>query len=170
MSKHRYHGLPPQIKGTITVGHEKQHEIVDEIDGLYRLHYEETEKVYLPGSTYDPQFKQYEALEKDGAFVLFTVREYSTLIGYLQYHVYHDMHAQGALGAREDAFYLHPDHRGKGIAPQVLGFAEYFLRKLGCAYAGMTDKSPVGGAPIGGFLEKGGYRKVATYYVKELEK
>jgi GNAT superfamily N-acetyltransferase len=74
------------------------------------------------------------------------------------------------LGAREDAFYLHPDCRGKGYAPKILGYAEHFLRKLGCVYAGMTDKSPVGGAPIGEFLKKQGYGLVAHYYVKELEK
>jgi GNAT superfamily N-acetyltransferase len=80
------------------------------------------------------------------------------------------MHAQGALTAREDAFYLAPELRGGGLAAHILEYAEHFLQKLGCTYVGMTDKSPVGGAPIGGFLERKDYRKVAIYYVKELEK
>lgn len=167
---HRYYGRPPLQEGEFTIGHERQHEIIPDIDPVYRKHYEETEKVYLPDSEYNPRFESYEALEKNGTFVLFTVRKYSTVVGYLQYHVYRDMHAQNALTAREDAFFLLPEYRGSGIAPKLLQYAEHFLQKLGCAYTGMTDKSPVGGAPIGGFLEKQGYGLVAHYYVKELEK
>lgn len=169
-SNHKYYGQPPRQDGRFTIGHEKQHEIVAEIDVLYRRHYEETEKVYLPDSEYRPNFTSYELLEKAGTFILFTIREYSTIVGYLQYHVYRDMHAQDALTAREDAFYLLPEYRGMGLAKPVLRYAEHFLQKLGCTYTGMTDKSPVGGAPIAGFLESEGYRKVATYFVKELEK
>lgn len=169
-TKHRYYGLDPLIEGEFTVGHEKMHEIIPDIEPCYRQHYQETEAVYLPGSKYDPNWRHYEQLEKSGTFVLFTVRKYSTVVGYLQYHVYRDMHAQGELTAREDAFYLIPECRGSGIAPKLLGYAEHFLQKLGCTYVGMTDKSPVGGAPIGGFLQKKGYGLVAHYYVKELEK
>lgn len=167
---HKYYGLPPLQEGEFTIGHEKMYEIIADIDPCYRKHYEETEKVYLPNSEYNPRLSSYEALEKDGTFVLFTVRKHSTVVGYLQYHVYRDMHAQGELGAREDAFFLLPEYRGFGLAPKLLRYAEHFLAKLGCAYAGMTDKSPVGGAPIGRFLEKEGYGLVAHYYVKELEK
>ena len=166
---HRYYGLPPQVDGNYIIGHERQHEIVSDIDPVYRKHYEETEAVYLPNAKFDPAYPSYEALEKAGTFILFTVREGSTLVGYLQYHVYRDMHAQDAMTAREDAFYLLPEHRGSGISPKLLAFAEHFLAKLGCTYVGMTDKSPVGGAPIGGFLQKKGYGLIAHYYVKELE-
>ena len=164
----RYYGLPPATHGKYTIGHERMHEIVSEIDPVYRKHYQETEEVYLPNAKYDPNYDGYQALEERGSFVLFTAREYSTVVGYVQYHVYGDMHAQGALTAREDAFFLLPEHRGSGLAPKVLQYAEDFLQKLGCTYVGMTDKSPVGGAPIGGFLEKQGYGLVAHYYVKEL--
>lgn len=165
----RYYAFPPLTHEKYVIGHEKQHEMVEEIGELYRQHYAETEQVYLPSTEFDPNYQSYEALENDGSFVLFTVRKYSTLVGYLQYHVYRDMHAQGALTAREDAFYLLPEHRGGGIGKQTVRFAEDCLRQLGCTYAGMTDKSPVGGAPIGPFLESEGYRPIATYYVKELE-
>lgn len=169
-SNHRYYGLPPQTEGEFTIGHERMHEIIPDIEPCYRQHYAETEQVYLPDSEYNPDFANYEALEKQGTFVLFTVRKYSTVVGYLQYHVYRDMHAQGEMSAREDAFYLVPECRGSGIAPKLLAYAEHFLSKLGCTYVGMTDKSPVGGAPIGGFLQKKDYELVAYYYVKKLEK
>ena len=166
----RYYGLPPHSDGRYTIGHEKMHEIIPDIDHVYQKHYEETEKVYLPDSEYEPNYDGYKALEDQGTFVLFTVREYSTVVGYLQYHVYGDMHASGSKTAREDAFFLLPEHRGSGIAKKALRYAENFLKVLGCSYVGMTDKSPVGGAPIGGFLEKEGYGLVAHYYVKTLEK
>ncbi len=165
----RYYAFPPVSQNKYVIGHEKQHEIVEEIEPLYLTHYEETEKVYLPNTECAPNFVGYEALEKDGKFVLFTVRRLSTLVGYLQYHVYRDMHAQGALTAREDAFFLLPEHRQGGIGSRTLRYAEHCLRQLGCTYVGMTDKSPVGGAPVGPFLEREGYKPIATYYVKELE-
>lgn len=166
---HKYYGVTPVTDGNYTIGHEKQHEILADIDPCYRRHYEETEAVYLPNAEYNPNFSHYEQLEKAGSFILFTVREGSTLVGYLQYHVYSDLHAQGAMTAREDAFYLLPEHRGSGISPKLLAFAEHFLKKLGCIYVGMTDKSPIGGTPIGYFLQKKGYGLIAHYYVKELE-
>lgn len=165
----RYYAFSPKTHNKYVIGHEKQHEIVPDIEPLYQAHYEETEKVYLPDAEFQPNFPSYEALENEGAFVLFTVRKHSTLVGYLQYHVYRDMHAQSALTAREDAFFLLSEHRQGGIGKETLRFAEHCLRQLGCTYVGMTDKSPVGGAPIGGFLEGEDYRLVANYYVKVLE-
>jgi GNAT superfamily N-acetyltransferase len=165
-----YYAFPPKVVGDYVIGHQKQHQIADEINSLYQKHYAETEKKYLPDTELDVNYRSYKVLEEQGTFVLFTVRKNSTLVGYLQYHVYRDMHAQGALTAREDAFYLLPEHRKGGIGKATLSFAEDCLRQLGCTYVGMTDKSPVGGAPIGDFLKREGYREVAVYYVKELEK
>ena len=165
----KYYGHLPQVLAGYVVGCEKQHEIIPDIDPLYTAHYAETEQGYLPSTQYKPNYAEYKRAEVEGKFVLFTVRKGSTLVGYLQYYVFRDMHAAGALAAREDAFYLAPEHRGAGLSKHILDYAEHFLQKLGCTFVGMTDKSPVGGAPIGSFLKRRDYREVAIYYVKELE-
>ena len=135
---------------------------------LHKMHFEETETEYLD-VPYDPDYGYYLKLEEDGGFVVFTVRIGLQLVGYLQYYVFRDMHCRQMRTAREDALYIHPLARGKKLAPQLVAFAEDALRALGCRYAGMTSKAPVGAPDIGPALEAGGYRPVAVYYVKDLE-
>jgi GNAT superfamily N-acetyltransferase len=163
----RYWGVPPVSDGRYTIGHQRIAEITNEIRPLHASHFAETETEYLDAE-FDADYVRYTASEEAGQFVLFTVREGSTLVGYLQYYVFRDMHAQGMYTAREDAFFLLPEHRGKKLAPRVLDYAEDFLQKLGCKYVGMSDKSPVGGAVLSPFLKSRGYREVAIYLVKEL--
>lgn len=167
--KSRYYGLDPFQEGALTIGCQKLGEILDEMKPLYSQHFAETEKAYLD-TEYDPNYPQYIAAEDRGDFVLFTIREGSTLIGYMQYYVYLWGHSQRLLHAKEDAFYILPEHRGRHFAGKVLDYTEHFLRKLGCKYVGMTSKAPVGGADIGPYLETRDYREVAVYYVKELER
>lgn len=166
----KYYGFKPAEANGYVIGHEKQQDILPEIHRVYEQHYAETEQGYLPGTEFKPNYAVYKQSEDEGKFILFTVRKDSTVVGYLQYYVFRDMHAAGALAAREDAFYLAPEHRGTGLSSHILDYAEHFLQKLGCTFVGMTDKSPVGGAPIGSYLKRRDYQEVAIYYVKMLEK
>jgi GNAT superfamily N-acetyltransferase len=162
-----YIGCPPVFHNEYAVGCQRLEDVVEEIRPVHETHYREIETNYLD-QPFEPGYDRYVHLEQNGQFVLFTVRQNSTIVGYLQYYISRDMHAEGMYTAREDAFYLLPEVRGQGLAPVVLDFAEHFLQKLGCKYVGMTDKSPVGGAAIGSFLEKRDYREIAIYYMKEL--
>lgn len=166
---HKYFGLPPSSDGRYTIGHQRLADIEEEVRKLHGQHFGETEEGYLR-SAFAPDYDRYKASEARGDFVLFTLRESSTLVGYLQYYVFRSMHSAQLMHAKEDAFYIAPEHRGRKLAPAVLRYAEHFLQKLGCRFVGMTSKHPVGGADIRSFLEHEGYREVATYHVKELEK
>lgn len=165
----KYIGIPPLIDKDITIGIERIEDIVDEIRPLHEQHYNETEVLYLD-TPFQPDYSQYIGLEKDQRFVLFTVRSGWHLVGYLQYYVFQDLHTSGVLQAREDALFLTEAVRGRKIAPMLLNFAEEALRLLGCSYVGMSSKGPVGGPEIGPFLERKGYRPVATFYAKKLER
>lgn len=165
----QYIGLEPKQLGDVTIGCQRLADHLAEVRNLHQRHFEETEVGYL-NSVFSPDYDRYVETEKRGDFVLFTVREGSTLVGYLQYYVFRDMHSAGNVHAKEDAFYLAPEVRGRGLAPHLLGYAEHFLQKLGCRFIGMTSKHPVGGADIRKFLDKKGYQEVATYHVKDLEK
>lgn len=162
-----YHLTAPFIQGNIAIGLEKFSDMLEEIRPLHEAHFNETETVYLD-DVFNPNYQAYMDMEKDSRFVCFTVRLGWKLVAYLQYYVFRDLHTQRVLQAREDALYVHPLVRGKRIAPQLLTYAEDALRALGCQYAGMTNKSPVGAPDIGPFLEKRGYKPVAMYHVKKL--
>ena len=167
-SQLKYYGVPPKTTGTMTIGVERFSDMLEEIQPLHYMHYEETETEYLD-HPYNPNYPSYMEMEKDGRFICFTCRIGLKMVGYLQYYVFRDQHTQQVYQAREDAFFLHPLVRGKKIAPQFLAYAEDALRALGCHYIGMTSKAPVGAPDIGPFLEKRGYRPVAVYYAKKLE-
>lgn len=164
-----YCAFPPIIKGEVAIGIEKISNISEEIRPLHAQHYQETETLYLD-DPFDPDYERYAQQEELGQYVQFTVRIDWKLVAYLQYYVYRDLHTQGVYQAREDAIFVTKEHRGKGIAPMILAYAEHVLPELGCTYVGMSSKGPAGGPDIGPFLEKNGYRPVATFFVKKLEK
>lgn len=163
-----YNAYPPFIKGDLAIGIEKFADMVGDIYPLHCLHYEETEKEYLDADI-DPNYEHYMEMEKDGRFVCVTLRYKWHMVGYLQYYVFRDQHSRHMLQAREDAFYILPEFRSKGLASPVLEYAENAMKYLGCSYIGMTSKAPVGAPDIGPFLQKRGYNPVAVYYAKKLE-
>jgi len=164
----KYRAISPFIDGDISIGIERMSECLEELAPLHEAHYAETEEAYLD-DPYDPDYARLFRLEEDGGYVVFTVRKNMELVGYIQYHVFRDLHTQRVYTAREDCLYIKPEARGLGLAPKLLNFAEYGLRQLNCKYVGMTSKSPVGGPDIRPFLEKRGYRMVAEYFSKKLE-
>jgi GNAT superfamily N-acetyltransferase len=164
----KYYGFHPAEKSGVVFGLEKIAEIQSEIEVLYQEHFAETEKLYLEEEC-NMDYERYKASEAANQFVVFTARADGKLVGYLQYYVFRDMHTQAFFQAREDAFFVTKDYRGRRIAPNLLAFAEDALKHLGCKYVGMSNKAPVGGPDIGPFLEREGYKSVATFFFKKLE-
>jgi GNAT superfamily N-acetyltransferase len=163
-----YYGfLACPVEGVV-YGVEKLADMVDELRVLHTEHYNETETLYLD-TPIEADYDRYRASEAVGQFIVFTAREGSTMVGYLQYYVFRSMHSASIQQAREDAFFVTKSRRGTGIAPRLLSYAEDALKQLGCTHVGMSSKAPTGGPDIGPFLEKHGYKPVALYYVKKLE-
>lgn len=154
--------------GDFVLGHEKIADMLDVLRVLHAEHYQETETLYLDAS-FDPDYERYKQTEARGDFVVFTCRRPTLeMVGYLQYYVFRDMHAQTMVQAREDALFLTKAVRGCGLAPKLLGYAEHCLTQLGCTHVGMSSKGPAGGPDLDAFLRRRKYRPVATYYVKKL--
>lgn len=164
----RYYAWDISFSGEVVIGHERIEDMHDELRVLHEQHYRETETLYLD-VPFKPDYVRYIESEKRGQFVVFTARSQGELVGYLQYYVFRDMHSAGMRQAREDAFFFTEKVRGKGHAPKLLKYAEEALKLLGCRFVGMSSKAPAGGPDIGKFLERKGYRPVATYYIKQLE-
>lgn len=163
----KYYAFVPAREGQITFGLERIADIEDEIRVLHEEHYLETETTYLP-TEFNPSYDRYKASEEVGQYIQFTARIGDVLAGYLQYYVFDDMHTN-IKQAREDALFVSKPFRGQKLGPGMLHYAEDALRQLGCRMIGMTSKHPIGAPDMGGFLESRGYRKVAVFYIKELE-
>ena len=164
----KYYAFEPAKSGNTVFGLERLADIEDEIRSLHKEHYDETEIGYM-GVECSPSYDRYRASEEVGQFVVFTVRVGEELAGQLCYWVFEDMHANMKV-AREDAFFIRKQFRGQKLAPQLLNYAETALLQLGCGAVGMTSKAPVGAPDIGPFLIKRGYKPIAMYYLKKLEK
>ena len=165
----KYHGPTPlTVNDGVVIGVEKFRDIWFELLALIGRHYQETEATYL-SDPYDPNIMQYQAMEDAGQTAIFTMRHEGILVGYLMFNVYRGLHSREMLQAREFAWYIAPEYRGKKLAPQCLTYAEKVLSALGCTLVGMSSKAFVGGADVGPFLERCGYQPVAVYYVKKLE-
>lgn len=169
ISEIKYYAFDLFVDKDAVFGVEKLVEIKDDLLPLHEEHWKETEVNYLKETRPEPDYERLGYLTEAGQFVLFTVRVNRKVVGYVQFYVFRDLHAQNMYQAREDAFFVTKEHRGSGLAPRLLSFAEKCLRNLGCNYIGMTSKHPVGGPDIGKFLEKRGYKPVAMYYAKPLE-
>ena len=163
----RYYGFVPAQEGEVTFGLERLAEIENELRVLHEEHYLETETTYLP-TPFSPSYDRYKASEEIGQYVQFTARMGNTLVGYLQYYVFDDMHTN-IKQAREDALFVSKKFRGQKLGPGMLAYAEDALRQLGCRMIGMTSKHPIGAPDLGPFLESQGYKPVAVFYTKELE-
>lgn len=172
-----YYGFDPKVVDTkdgrkVVIGHERIAHMVEDIYELHKEHFAETETLYLAEEDQIlPDYTRYTELEARKQFVVFTIREAEDpkrMVGYLMYYVFRSLHVANVFEAREDAFFLTKDYRASGLAKPLLAFAEDALKALGCKYVGMSNKAPVGGPDIGGFLEKQGYRHVAQYYAKRL--
>jgi len=164
----KYYAFVPAKNGPVTFGLERLADIEDEIRVLHKEHYDETERGYL-GTECNPSYDRYRASEEAGQFVVFTARVGENLVGQLCYWVFEDMHTN-MKQAREDAFFIRKQFRGQKLAPALLSYAEDALRQLGCAMVGMTSKAPVGAPDLGPFLIKRGYKPIAMYYAKKLER
>jgi GNAT superfamily N-acetyltransferase len=162
--------MPAEFKGYI-LQQERIEDMHAEIKVLHARHYHETETKYLDRPM-DADYAGFAELERQGAFVCYTAREFATgqMVGYLMYFVSRSLH-MAAKVAQEDAYYVAPEHRGTGLARQLLRNAEKDLREShGVDFAFMSSKKPVGGPNIGPLLEIEGYSEVAHVYCKKLER
>ena len=81
------------------IGLERIADMAEEIRPLHAAHYGETEVLYLD-APFNPDYDRYKQSEAAGQFVVFTVRHDGQMVGYLQYYVFRDMHAQDMYVAR----------------------------------------------------------------------
>jgi acetyltransferase (GNAT) family protein len=85
------------------------------LHALGRLHWEEGifDKSTFP---YEPNWEEYEALERQNAFRIIAVRADGKLIGYAGVKVFHDIQSQNVLCAYIQEYFVLPEFRNGTMA------------------------------------------------------
>jgi len=114
----------------LTFQRETLFDIIEEVDSLLQLHYEELtlnkDRVKL-----DPQWNAYAELERLGRFVVFTARDGDMLVGYNAFFLQKHMHYAGFTVAQNDVLFLHPDYRLGMTGIRLLKTSEAGLKAAG---------------------------------------
>ena len=111
----------------ITFQRESLCQVVDEIDTLLKLHYQELtlnkDKIKL-----NPRWNEYAMLESLGRISVYTARDAGKLVGYSAFFVHHHLHYSDTIVAINDVLFLHPDHRKGTTGVRLIRFCEQDLR------------------------------------------
>ena len=110
--------------------------------------------------------ESYKKMEQAGILWAFTARDAEgKLVGYLTYFIFPSIHRKTLTVAHEDAFYVRPEARKRGVAKGLKAFAE-------SKFAGKAQfviyHAPVTSPVFGKMLEREGCEKYATYYGRKL--
>lgn len=145
---------------------ERFHEILDELEPLHAQHFAETER-YRAHQGLNPDLLAIEVDERAGNMLQFTMRAPDgSLAGNIRMYLGTSRHT-GARFAKEDTFYVLPQHRRGLLAVRFWQFAERCLAQVGVVEVRTDSKLSNGVGRLNEFL---GYAAVSTTYVKTLEK
>lgn len=138
---------------------ERLSDTLPEVEELWRLHWQDTEG-YRASLGYNPDKEAFLSYERSGMFRLFTARIDGRLVGHLGCLVFPSRHTQTQT-ANEDFFFVRAEHRGAGVAADLLRFGLLELRDEGVEQVTFSDKEP---SNLGPFLSKFGFKQVAKQY------
>ena len=147
---------------------ERIREAQRELDHLLCEHYQLTEATYLDHPC-RVDFNRWTQMEDAGEFFVVAARIEGALVGYFLWFVLPSTHMEARIGV-EDAQYVDSRFRGRGIAKAMLHVAESELVRRGCSYAFISSKHFVGGPNLEQYLQREGYRPIASVHCKNLEK
>lgn len=103
-------------------------EVASEVQDLLEMHYEELtlnkDKVRLK-----PMWERYAALERAGAFVIYTARKNGVLVGYSAFFINQHLHYADLTVAANDVLFLHPRHRTGRNGIRLIQFCENELKQ-----------------------------------------
>jgi L-amino acid N-acyltransferase YncA len=150
---------------TTVIAEERYADVIDEIKGLFELHWEEIalNKEDIP---LDPDYSVYEALDRAGAMVICTVRNNGRLIGYAVYFVRKHPHYRNHTWAVSDLFWVNPSYRDGRIGDNLFAFIEKTLTDKGVHVMHTTCKTA---HPAPAFLlQRRGHDKIEYGFSKRL--
>lgn len=140
-----------------------------EVDPILMRQWGETESLYKDGEP-DPDYRTYTKYEQMRVFYFFTARVRKTreLIGYLAVLIGPGLHDMNVMRAKEQAFYVVPEARGRNVGAHLLGYAERMLEGFGVDYLDVSSKEPVGAKDLAPLMKRRKYTAHSVVYTKKL--
>jgi GNAT superfamily N-acetyltransferase len=149
----------------LTIKVEKLADVKDECQELIEHHWREI--AVWQDIPLSPNWAGYDAMEKAGALVIYTVRDEKKLVGYAVFFMRTHLHYKEHIWALNDIVWVHPDYRDGKIGPQLVKFWETDLRYRGVHVVHVNVKTA---HPALGFvLKKTKYKTVESGHEKRLD-
>lgn len=116
-----------------------------------------------------PSFERYNAYDKAGWFLMFTMRDDGKLVGSCGVYLTPSMHTQELL-ATEDTWYLLPEYRKGRNAINFYKFGEAEIRRRGAVEFTVSSKIIDGKPTTGRLLEYLDFDQIGVVYSKHLHR
>lgn len=137
---------------------------IEEALPLFEQHYQEIARYHdVPLA---PDYDAYAAIEAAGQLRVFSARDCGTLIGYVIFFVRPHHHYRHTLFAVQDVLFLLPEYRKGLTGLRLMQFADERLKAEGVKVVTQHVKNYADFGPI---LERMGYEKVETTYMRRLD-
>lgn len=150
---------------TIKYQQEFLYTVEKDIKPLLEKHWEEIavnqDKIKL-----NPDWETYASLEESGMLKIFTARDGEQLIGYFVVIVRRHIHYKDHLFAGNDILYLSPEYRKGRTGPDLIKFAEKYLKEDGVSVLVINTKVH---RPFDSLLEWLGFSLIERTYSKYLK-
>lgn len=162
-------GLSVRTKGSVglTYQWENFRVIARELPPLFKCHWKEIalNQEHIP---LDPDWDRYFALDLAGILRCLTVRDGTTLVGYIFFFVFPHLHYASSCWAQSDIFWLDPLYREGWAGIRMFKTAEKQLQEWGAKVVTINVKLhfEASRGTIGKLLERLGYKPVETTYSK----
>ena len=131
---------------------------------LFKLHYAEIAR-YLD-IPLDPDLGMYETVEAAGNLRVYSARHEGELVGYVIFFLRTHPHYKTSLHAHQDVLFLLPAYRKGLVGIRLIKFADKMLGEEGVQVVSHHVKDYADFGPI---LERMGYEKVETIYMRRLD-
>ena len=136
---------------------------IEEALPLFKRHYEEIAK--YKDIPLEVDLETYARIEAAGGLRCYSARDAGRLVGYVIFFVKNHPHYASTLFASQDVLYLDPDYRKGMTGLRLIRFADRQLEAEGVQVVTQHVKTY---ADFGPLLERLGYEKVETVYMRRL--
>lgn len=156
--------IPPAECGDYSIQVERIEDVLSELKPLHVAHWQETER-YRHGIPLNPDYNYMINAERNGRFLLFTVRIDGVLVGNMMLYISRSTHTQNWV-AEEDTMFILEEHRKGRLGVRLIQYGEEILRNLGITEVRVTVKTVNN---VGRLLSHLGYTHAANQFIKTLE-